>query len=181
MKSARSTTILCLRHNGTTVMASDGQVTIGQTIVKHQATKIRRLWNGKVLAGFAGSAADALALLSRFDIKLQEYHGNFERAVVELAKDWRTDKVLRQLQAMMIVTDSQKSFVVSGSGDVIQPDDGILAIGSGGPYALAAAKALISHSSLDAESIAREAMTIASSICIYTNSHLSIEVISNGA
>lgn len=171
------TTILCLRHKDQTVLASDGQVTIENTVVKQQANKVRKLADGKVLAGFAGSAADALSLLTRFDSKLQEYHGNFDRAVVELAKDWRTDKVLRQLQAMMVVADATKSYLVSGSGDVIQPDDGILAIGSGGPYAHAAARALLRHTELDAETIVREAMLIAASICIYTNDHISLEVL----
>lgn len=177
MNNVHSTTILCVRHRGQTVMASDGQVSFDNTIVKHEANKVRVLASGKALAGFAGGAADALALMTRFEEKLQEYHGNFERAVVELAKDWRMDKVLRQLQAMMIVASATHSFIISGSGDIIQPDDGLLAIGSGGPYALAAARALVESTDLDAGAIVEKAMKIAASICIYTNQNIHLETI----
>ena len=156
-------------------MASDGQVTFGATVIKHGAHKIRRLYNGGILAGFAGSAADAFALFSRFDSKLEQYRGNLERAAVELAKDWRSDRLLRRLEAMMIVADRKSTFLVSGSGDLIEPDDGVVAVGSGGPFAMAAARALTRHSALDARQIAHEAMTIAADICIYTNSNLTIE------
>lgn len=170
-----STTILAVRHRGRTVLAGDGQVTFGQTIVKQGARKIRRLYNDKVLAGFAGSAADSFALFSRFESKLEQYHGNLERSAVELAKDWRTDRVLRRLEAMLVVLDSSATFLLSGTGDLIEPDDGIVAIGSGGPYALAAAKALAGHSDLDARAIAERAMAIAGEICIYTNTNISVE------
>ena len=172
-----ATTILCVRRDGAVAMAGDGQVTVGNTVMKHGAAKVRRLYHGEIISGFAGSAADAFALFSRFEAKLEEYHGNLERAVVELAKDWRLDKYLRQLQAMLIVANREKSYLVSGTGDLIQPDDGILAIGSGGPFALAAARALISHTSMGAAQIAEEAMKVAASICIYTNDKLTIEVI----
>jgi len=158
-------------------MAGDGQVTVGTTVMKHGAAKVRRLYHDKILAGFAGSAADAFALFSRFEAKLEEYRGNMERSVVELAKDWRLDKYLRQLQAMLIVTNGEKAYLISGTGDLIQPDDGILAIGSGGPYALAAARALIQHTSLSAADIAREAMRIAAAICIYTNDNITVETL----
>jgi ATP-dependent HslUV protease subunit HslV len=157
------------------VLAGDGQVTLGSTIVKHGARKIRRLYNDTILAGFAGSAADSFALFSRFESKLEEYRGNLERASVELARDWRTDRMLRRLEAMMIVSDTQSTFLLSGTGDLIEPDDGIVAVGSGGPYAMAAARALVRHSDLDAKNIAKEAMNIASEICIYTNPSLTIE------
>jgi len=156
-------------------MASDGQVTIGNTVVKHSAKKIRRLYKNKVLAGFAGASADAMALFSKFEIKLEEYRGNLSRAAVELAKDWRTDRILRRLEALLIVADKEKSFLISGTGDVIEPDDEILAIGSGGPYAMAAAKALINFSNLDTKQIASEAMKIAASICVYTNEDITID------
>lgn len=157
-------------------MAGDGQVTVGNTVMKHGAAKVRRLYHEKILAGFAGSAADAFALFSRFEAKLEEYRGNLDRSVVELAKDWRLDKYLRQLQAMLIVANNEKSFLVSGTGDLIQPDeDGILAIGSGGPFALAAARALMKHTSLGAEEIAKEAMLVAAGICIYTNENITVE------
>ena len=172
-----ATTILCVRRDGAVAMAGDGQVTVGNTVMKHGAAKVRRLYHGEIISGFAGSAADAFALFSRFEAKLEEYHGNLERAVVELAKDWRLDKYLRQLQAMLIVANREKSYLVSGTGDLIQPDDGILAIGSGGPFALAAARALSSHTSMGAAQIAEEAMKVAASICIYTNDKLTIEVI----
>ena len=170
-----STTILAVRHRGRTVLAGDGQVTFGQTVVKQGAKKIRRLYNDKVLAGFAGSAADSFALFSRFESKLEQYRGNLERSAVELAKDWRTDRVLRRLEAMLVVLDSTATFLLSGTGDLIEPDDGIVAIGSGGPYALAAAKALAGNSDLDARAIAEKAMVIAGEICIYTNTNISVE------
>jgi ATP-dependent HslUV protease subunit HslV len=158
-------------------MASDGQVTFGSTVVKQSARKIRRLYNDRILAGFAGSAADSFALFARFEAKLEQYRGNLERSAVELAKDWRTDRVLRRLEAMLIVLDASVTFLLSGTGDLIEPDDGIIAIGSGGPYAMAAAKALARHTSLDARTIAEEAMRIAGGICIYTNSNVTIEEI----
>jgi ATP-dependent HslUV protease subunit HslV len=158
-------------------MASDGQVTFGSTVVKQSARKIRRLYNDRILAGFAGSAADSFALFARFEAKLEQYRGNLERSAVELAKDWRTDRVLRRLEAMLIVLDASVTFLLSGTGDLIEPDDGIIAIGSGGPYAMAAAKALARHTELDARTIADEAMKIAGGICIYTNSNVTIEEI----
>ena len=159
-------------------MASDGQVTFGDTVVKQRARKIRRLYNERVLAGFAGSAADSFALFSRFEAKLEQYRGNLERSAVELAKEWRTDRVLRRLEAMLVVMDTQATYLLSGNGDLIEPDDGIVAIGSGGPYALAAAKALALHTQLDARAIAEQAMHIASGICIYSNDNLTVEVLS---
>jgi ATP-dependent HslUV protease, peptidase subunit HslV len=156
-------------------MASDGQVTFGQTVMKATAKKIRRLHNNKVLAGFAGSAADSFALFARFESKLDEHRGNLERAAVELARDWRTDRLLRRLEAMLVVMDGSRAFLLSGNGDLIEPDDGIIGIGSGGPYALAAARALTQHSSLDARAIVESAMQIAADICIYTNSLITIE------
>jgi ATP-dependent HslUV protease subunit HslV len=170
-----STTILAVRHRDHAVLAGDGQVTFGETIVKQSARKIRRLYNDKILAGFAGSAADSFALFSRFESKLEQYRGNLERSSVELAKDWRTDRVLRRLEAMLIVLDKTSMFLLSGNGDLIEPDDGVLGIGSGGPYALAAAKALVQYTDLDARSIAERAMTIAASICIFTNQTITIE------
>jgi ATP-dependent HslUV protease, peptidase subunit HslV len=171
----RSTTVLCVRRNGNVVMAGDGQVTLGEGVIKHSAKKIRRLYQDKILAGFAGSTADAFSLFSRFEAKLEQYHGNLGRAAVELAKDWRTDKTLRNLQALLLVSDKQQTFLLSGQGDVIEPDTGIAAIGSGGPYAQAAAEALVAHTQLSARQIAEEAMKIASRICIYTNDKLTIE------
>src|SRR5213595_3100883 len=165
----RSTTVLCVRRDGAVAMAGDGQVTVGTTVMKHGAAKVRRLYHDKILAGFAGSAADAFALFSRFEAKLEEYRGNMERAVVELANDWRMDKYLRQLQAFLIVANSERAYLISGTGDLIQPDDDILAIGSGGPYALAAARALVAHTQMSAPDVARESLRIASEICIYTN------------
>ncbi len=156
-------------------MAGDGQVTFNHTVVKQGARKIRRLYNDKIIAGFAGSAADSFALFSRFEAKLEQYRGNLERSAVELAKDWRSDRILRRLEAMLIVADQHSTFLLSGTGDLIEPDDGIIAIGSGGAYAMAAAKALAQHTSLDARTIAEQAMQIAAGICIYTNAHLSIE------
>ena len=181
MKSARnqrkirSTTVLCVRRNGNVVMASDGQVTLGEGVIKHTAKKIRRLYNDKILAGFAGSTADAFSLFARFEAKLEQYHGNLGRAAVELAKDWRTDKVLRHLEALLLVSDLQQTFLISGAGDVIEPDGGVAAIGSGGSYALAAAKALTQNTELPARRIAEEAMKIAGDICIYTNNTVTIE------
>jgi ATP-dependent HslUV protease subunit HslV len=171
----RSTTILAVRHQGHSVLAGDGQVTLGQTIVKQGARKIRRLYNDRILAGFAGSAADSFALFSRFESKLEQYRGNLERSAVELAKDWRADRVLRRLEAMLIVVDRTSTFLLSGNGDLIEPDDGIVAIGSGGPYALAAARALATSTDLDARSIAERSMRIASGICVYTNSDIAVE------
>jgi ATP-dependent HslUV protease, peptidase subunit HslV len=170
-----ATTILAVRHNDRAVMAGDGQVTFGQTVVKQGARKIRRLYNEKILAGFAGSAADSFALFSRFESKLEQYRGNLERSAVELAKDWRTDRILRRLEAMLIVVDKTSTFLLSGNGDLIEPDDGIIAIGSGGAYALAAAKALAKHTDLGARQIAQESMAIAARICIYTNDTITIE------
>jgi ATP-dependent HslUV protease subunit HslV len=170
-----ATTILAVRHDGRTVLAGDGQVTFGATVMKHGARKIRRLYNDSILAGFAGSAADAFALFSRFESKLEQYRGNLERSAVELAKDWRSDRILRRLEAMLIVSDKATTFLLSGTGDLIEPDDGIVAVGSGGPYALAAARALVRHSGLNAREIAEQAMVIAGEICIYTNQNLTIE------
>ena len=171
----KSTTVIAVRRHGKTVMASDGQVTLGNTVVKQTARKIRRLYYDKVLAGFAGSAADSFALFARFESKLEQYRGNLERSVVELAKDWRTDRVLRRLEAMLVVSDDTATFLLSGTGDLIEPDDGIVAIGSGGAFAMSAAKALAEHTNLDARTIAEEAMNIAADICIYTNSNVTIE------
>jgi ATP-dependent HslUV protease subunit HslV len=165
----KSTTVICIRKDGKVALAGDGQVTLGETIIKQSARKIRRLYNGQILAGFAGSTADAFALFSRFESKLEEFRGNLARASVELAKEWRTDRALRHLQALLIVADKEKTFLLSGNGDLIEPDDGIAAIGSGGPFALAAARALLKHSNLEAREIAEEAMGIAGSICIFTN------------
>jgi ATP-dependent HslUV protease subunit HslV len=171
----RSTTVICVRHQGCVVLAGDGQVTIGQTVLKKSAQKIRRLHKGAVLAGFAGSTSDAFALFSRFEVKLEEYRGNLSRAAIELAKDWRLDKALRQLDAMLVVADKESSFLISGTGDVVEPDDGIIAIGSGGPYALAAARALVRYTNLSAREVALEAMKISSEICVYTNDYITIE------
>ena len=171
----RATTVLCVRRDGAVAMAGDGQVTVGTTVMKHGAAKVRRLYHDKILAGFAGSAADAFALFSRFEAKLEEYRGNMERSVVELAKDWRLDKYLRQLQAFLIVANAERAYLISGTGDLIQPDDGLLAIGSGGPYALAAARALMKHTDLNAAGIAEEALRIAATICIYTNDQITVE------
>ena len=171
----RSTTVLCVRRDGKVVMAGDGQVTLGESVIKHTARKIRRLYQDKILAGFAGSTADAFSLFARFESKLEQYHGNLGRAAVELAKDWRTDKMLRQLEALLLVADQSQTFLISGQGDVIEPDTGIAAIGSGGSYATAAASALFEHTSLPARAIAEEAMKIAGKICIYTNDRITIE------
>jgi ATP-dependent HslUV protease subunit HslV len=169
------TTILAVRHRGGCAIAGDGQVSLGRTVVKHTARKIRRLHSGQVLAGFAGSTGDAMALFSKFEAKIEEYRGNLERASVELAKEWRTDRVLRRLEAFLVVADKDSSFLLSGAGDVIAPDDGIVAVGSGGPYALAAARALARHTTLDAPTVALEAMRVAAQICIYTNDAITVE------
>ena len=171
----RSTTILTVRHKGKVAIGGDGQVTQGETIMKINAKKLRRLYNDQVLIGFAGATADAFTLFERFEKKLEKYSGNLQRAAIELAKDWRTDRVLRRLESLLAVVDKNYSLLISGTGDVIEPSDGVLAIGSGGPYALAAAKALIKHSSLPVEEIVKEAITIASSICIYTNDQIVVE------
>jgi ATP-dependent HslUV protease subunit HslV len=171
----RSTTVLCVRRDDKVVMAGDGQVTLGESVIKHGAKKIRRLYQDKILAGFAGSTADAFTLFSRFEAKLEQYHGNLGRAAVELAKDWRTDKFLRHLEALLLVSDKEATFLLSGQGDVIEPDTGIAAIGSGGPFAQAAAQALADHTKLSAREISEEAMKIASRMCIYTNEKITIE------
>jgi len=170
-----STTIICVRKGDKVALAGDGQVTLGDTVIKHGAKKIRRLYNNKILSGFAGSSADSFALFSRFEAKLEQFHGNLSRAAVELAKDWRTDRSLRHLEAVMVVADDKNSFLIAGNGDLIEPDDGLIAIGSGGPYALAAARALLKYTNLGAREIAEEAMQIAAKICIYTNDSVSVE------
>jgi ATP-dependent HslUV protease subunit HslV len=173
-----STTVVCVRHGGKVAMASDGQVTLGTTVMKQGAAKVRRLKSGDVIAGFAGSSADAFALFSRFESKLEEYRGNLERSAMELARDWRTDKMLRQLEALLIVADKTTSLLISGTGDLISPEEGILAVGSGGPYALAAARALLKHrADMSAADIARESLLIASGIDIYTNDRITLEQI----
>jgi ATP-dependent HslUV protease subunit HslV len=171
------TTILAVRHGGTVAMAGDGQVSTGATIVKHSARKVRRLYGGKVLGGFAGATADALTLFEKFEGKLEKYSGNLQRAAVELAKDWRSDRVLRRLEAMMIIADSNDLFLLTGAGDVIEADDGVVAIGSGGNYALAAARALLRHGTLDARAVVLESMQIAGEICVYTNDRITIETL----
>ena len=171
------TTILAVRKGGRAAIAGDGQVTLGRTVMKHGARKIRRLHNGQVLAGFAGSTADAMALFSKFEAKIEEYRGSLERAAVELAKEWRTDRVLRRLEAFLVVADRDASFLLSGAGDVIAPDDGIVAVGSGGPYALAAARALARHTELDAGAIALESLKVAGEICVYTNREIVVETL----
>ncbi|HVB41007.1 MAG TPA: ATP-dependent protease subunit HslV [Terriglobales bacterium] len=171
----RSTTVLSVRAHGKVVLAGDGQVTMGEGVIKHHARKIRRLYGEKVLAGFAGSTADAFSLFSRFETKLEQYHGNLSRSAVELAKDWRTDRALRHLEALLVVSNESDTFLLSGQGDVIEPDDGICAIGSGGPFALAAARALLRHTELPARAIAEQALGIAADICIYTNRELTVE------
>ena len=171
----RSTTVICVRRGDRVVMAADGQVSLGSTIMKGSAKKIRRLYNDKVLAGFAGSTADAFSLFSRFESKLEQYAGNLNRSAVELAKDWRTDKMLRQLEALLIVADAGQTLMLSGTGDVIDPDEGIMTIGSGGSYALAAARALMANTEMPAREIAERSMKIASDICIYTNSNVTVE------
>jgi ATP-dependent HslUV protease, peptidase subunit HslV len=171
----RSTTVLLVRRDERVAMAGDGQVTVGETVMKASAKKVRRLYNDKILAGFAGATGDAFSLLTRFEGKLEQYHGNLERAAIELSKEWRTDKILRHLEALLVVADEKSSFLLSGNGDVISPDDGVLAIGSGGSYALAAARALIANTKLSAREIALEAMRIAGDICIYSNSNIVVE------
>jgi len=174
----RSTTILALRHQDRLVIAGDGQVTLAETVIKARANKVRRLLDGKVVAGFAGSAADGMTLFDRFEAKLKEYSGNLTRAVVELAKDWRTDKVLRRLEALLVVADRERIFLLSGTGDVIEPDHSVVGIGSGGNYAVAAARALMRHTELSAREIAEQSMAIAAELCIYTNENLTIEELS---
>jgi len=174
----RSTTVVCVRRDGAVAMAADGQVTLGESVIKHTAKKIRRLYNDKILAGFAGSTADAFSLFTRFEAKLEQYHGNLGRAAVELGKEWRTDKVLRHLEALLLVADTSLTFLISGGGDVIEPDGGVAAIGSGGSYALAASRALMENTDLPARKIAEEAMKIAGKICIYTNETFTVEELS---
>jgi ATP-dependent HslUV protease, peptidase subunit HslV len=171
------TTIICIRKNGEVAIAGDGQVTMGNTVMKHTARKIRRMYDNRILAGFAGSTADAFTLFEKFDAKLQEFRGNLSRAAVALAKDWRTDRILRQLEALLIVADSETTLVLSGAGDVIEPDDGVAAIGSGGSFALAAARALLAHSELSARQVAEESLGIAAGICIYTNDQILVETL----
>jgi ATP-dependent HslUV protease subunit HslV len=171
----RSTTVLLVRRNDRVALAGDGQVTMGDTVMKTGARKVRRLYNDRILAGFAGATADAFSLLTRFEGKLEQYHGNLERAAIELSKDWRTDKILRNLEALLVVADDKSSFLLSGNGDVITPDQGVLAIGSGGPYALSAARALLENTEMSAREIALEAMRIAGEICIYTNTNVIVE------
>jgi len=173
----RGTTILSVRRDGQVAVAGDGQVTMGETVVKSDAKKVRLLADGKVIAGFAGTTADALALLERFESKLKEYPGNMLRAAIELAKEWRTDRNLRRLESLLVVVDRERSLLLGGAGDVIEPDDGVIGIGSGGPYAVAAARALLKHTSLSAEDIAREALAIAAGLCVYTNDRITVEVL----
>jgi len=174
-KQIRSTTVICVKHKDKVVIGADGQVSLGNTVLKHGAKKIRRLYNGKVLAGFAGSTSDAFSLFQRFEGKLEEYNGNLSRAAIELSKEWRTDKILRRLEAMLIVADKKNIFILSGSGDIIEPDEDILAIGSGGPYAQSAALALKRFSDLEAKDIVENSLKIASDVCIYTNAKFTIE------
>ena len=171
----KGTTIIAVRHNGTVAIGGDGQVTFGSSILKQRANKIRKLYKDNVLAGFAGATADAFTLFERFEAKLEQHHGNLLRSAVELAKDWRTDRILRKLEALLIVVDKEHSLIISGNGDVVEPDDGIAAIGSGGSFALAAARVLVKHSDLDTKAIVEEAMKIASEICIYTNDKIVVE------
>ena len=177
LERVRATTVLCVRHRGAVALGGDGQVTIGHTVVKSGARKVRKLYHDRVLAGFAGAAADAFTLFARFEGRLEEFRGNLARAAVELAKDWRADRVLRRLEAMLAVADRDHSFILSGNGDVIEPDDGLIGIGSGGPFALAAARALIAHADLEAKNVVLEAMRIAAGICIYTNDQIAVEVL----
>jgi ATP-dependent HslUV protease, peptidase subunit HslV len=170
-----ATTVVSVRHRGRVAMAGDGQVSLGATIVKHTARKVRRVYHDRVLAGFAGTAADAFTLFERFEGRLEQHRGNLRRAAVELAKEWRSDRVLRRLEALLAVADTEASFIVSGTGEVLEPDDGLIGIGSGGPFALAAARALVGHSELDAKAIAIEAMRIAAGICVYTNDQVTVE------
>ena len=177
MRRVHATTILAVRHRGEVALAGDGQVSIGNTIVKAGARKVRKLYHDRILAGFAGTAADAFTLFARFEGKLDEHRGNLARAAVELAKDWRNDRVLRRLEALLAVADREQSLILSGTGDVIEPDDGMIGIGSGGTYALAAARALVAHSDLDVKAIVTEAMRIAATICVYTNERITVEVL----
>jgi ATP-dependent HslUV protease, peptidase subunit HslV len=170
-----STTVIGMRHNGKVVMGADGQVTVGSAVMKHNARKVRKIYNNTVLAGFAGAAADAFTLYERFEEKLEQYHGNLQRAAVELAKNWRTDKYLRQLEALLAIINADQALIISGTGEIIEPDDGIIAIGSGGNYALAAARMLVKHTQLPAREIVHEALNAASDICIYTNKQIVIE------
>lgn len=172
------TTILCVRRNGKVAIAGDGQITLGQTVLKHNAKKVRKMYNDTVIAGFSGATADALTLFEKFETKLDAYRGNITRAAVELAKDWRTDKILRRLEALLIVADREHTFIISGNGDVLEPEDGIAAMGSGGPYAQAAARALMLHTNMEAREIIQEAMKITSKICIYTNEQVFMEELS---
>lgn len=171
----RSTTILCVRHQGKVALAGDGQVSFGEQVMKHTARKVRRMHDDTVIAGFAGAAADAFALFAKFDAKLEEFRGNLPRAAVELAKEWRMDRALRQLQALLAVANAEHSLIISGTGDIIEPDDGVIGIGSGGGYAAAAARALVKHSTLSAREIAEEAMRIAAGLCVYTNDRITVE------
>ncbi|MGQ9922024.1 MAG: ATP-dependent protease subunit HslV [Desulfobacca sp.] len=171
----RGTTVLAVRRDGKVAVAGDGQVTLGDTVMKHKARKVRKIYNGKIIVGFAGASADALSLVERFEAKLDKHQGNLTRAIVELAKDWRTDRILRRLEALLLVVDQKHSFLLSGTGDVIEPDDGVMAIGSGGPYALAAARALLKHTDLEPREICQEALEIAGSLCIFTNQQIVIE------
>lgn len=177
MEKIRSTTVLLVRRDGKTAMAGDGQVTLGETVIKHTARKVRRISGGTILAGFAGSTADAFSLLTRFESKLEQHQNQLERAAIELSKDWRTDKYLRNLEALLIVADTKDAFLISGKGDVISSDDGLLSVGSGSPYALAASRAMMKHTSLSAREIAEEALRIAAEICIYTNDDVIVEEI----
>jgi len=170
-----ATTVVSVRHRGRVAIGADGQVSLGQTILKHGARKVRKVYHDRVLAGFAGAAADAFTLFAKFEGKLEEHRGNLPRATVELAKEWRTDRFLRRLEALLAVADQEHSFIISGTGEVIEPDDGVIGIGTGGPYALAAARALIAHSDLDAKGIVEEAMRIAAAICVYTNDQITVE------
>ncbi|MFM7121115.1 MAG: ATP-dependent protease subunit HslV [Gammaproteobacteria bacterium] len=177
MEQFHATTIVCVHHRGTVALGGDGQVSLGNTVMKGNARKVRRLYDGRVLAGFAGGTADAFTLFERFEGALEKYHGNLTRAAVELAKDWRSDRALRRLEAMLIVTDASTALLISGNGDVIEPEGGVLAIGSGGPYALAATRALVDNTTLDAKAIVEQALVIAADICVYTNHHRTIETL----
>ncbi len=177
MASFHGTTIVCVRKNGQVAMAGDGQVTLGQTAIKHTARKVRRIHSDKVLVGFSGATADAITLFDKFEAKLEEFRGNLRRSAVELARDWRTDRILRRLEALLTIADKESMFIISGSGDVLEPDDDVIAIGSGGPFAQAAAKALLRHSKLNVKEIAEESMKIAAEICIYTNDKITVEVL----
>lgn len=177
MSEFHGTTIVCVRKDGRVAMGGDGQVTVGQTAIKHTARKVRKIHNDRVMVGFSGATADALTLFDKFESKLDEYRGNLRRATVELARDWRTDRILRRLEALLAIADKENIFLISGSGDVIEPDDDVIAIGSGGPYAQAAARALLRHSKMDAKGIVEEALRIAAEICIYTNDKIVVEVL----